>query len=167
MVARITRPHGLAGELILHLDTGRPEDVFTAGRVLGVVPKPEGLPAALTTVRGRSHGRGWRLAVEEITDRTLAERYAGREVTVSRDELPGLAKDEYFLHELTGMTVVDERGEALGKVGTVYEMPGQVMLGVAVDGKELLIPFRREMVDSVDTEAKVIAVRLPDGLLDV
>lgn len=167
MVARIIRAHGVNGGLLLRSETDHADEVLAPGRVLEVEDPRPGLPERLTVREAGPHRTGWLLRVEELTDRTLAEQYAGRNLRLGEDQLRALAEDEYFLHDLVGLEVVTEAGEALGEVGRVYETAAAPILGVGVSGRERLIPFRREMVREVDLAAGRLVVELPEGLLDI
>lgn len=167
-VATVRRAHGLEGELLVHLETDHPEDVFARDRRLHVSGGgPVGLPGNLTLTSARPHGGGWVLGFAEIPDRTAAERYGGRHLFLQREELPDPGEDEFFLHELPGMQVRRENGTPVGRVDRVYETPGAPLLGVRAEGKERLIPFRREFVAGVDRERSVIRIRPPAGLLEL
>lgn len=167
VVGRIARAHGLGGELFLQVETDHAEEVFAPGRELEVEDPRPGLPGRLTVTRARPQPRGWLLGVEEVLDRTMAEQYAGRYVTLAREELRDLAEDEYFLHDLLGLRVEDEEGRPLGSVDEVYEAPAGPILGVIAGRRERLVPFRREIVLEVDLEAGRVRVRPPPGLLEL
>lgn len=167
VVGRVVRPHGVKGALLVRSETDHPSELFVPGRALGVREPPPGAPSALTLREARPHGSGWLLETGELTDRTMAERYAGRYLTLPREELRELAEEEYFLHDLVGLTVVTTEGRALGEVGRVYETPAAPTLAVSFAGRERLIPFRREVVVAVDLAAGRLVVELPEGLLDI
>jgi 16S rRNA processing protein RimM len=167
VVARVTRPHGLNGGLLLKPETDHAEELFTPGRVLRLVEPPTGLLATLTIVEAAPHGAVWRMLSEEIADRTSAERFRGVQLAVALEELPALADNEYFLHDLIGLRVEDEEGRDLGSVREVYDGPADPLLAVTVEGRDRFIPFRREFVADVDLEAGVLRVTVPDGLLDL
>lgn len=167
VVARVARAHGTKGHLLVDPETDHAEAVFVPGRRLKVDDPPAGLPATLTISAAAPHGRTWRLEVDELADRDAALRYRGRNLSLPPTELVGLEEGEYFVHDLVGMEVVDDRTEAVGRVDEVYEAPGGILLGVEVEGKERLIPFGRATVLEVDLDARVLKVRLPAGLLDV
>jgi 16S rRNA processing protein RimM len=167
VVARITRPHGIKGWLLLQPETDHASEVFVPGRELRLVDPPEGLPEALTIVEAAPHGQVWRVLSEEVADRSAAERFRGLHLAVPQDELPELEEDEYFLHDLIGVRVAEADGRELGSVRDVYDGPSSPLLAVEVDGRERLIPFRPEFVVEVDLEAGVMRVSLPAGLLDV
>ena len=167
IVARIARAHGLEGGLVIRLETDHAETVFVPGRQLRVDDPPAGLPSELTVVEAASHGRAWRLIVDELPDRTTAEAYRGLFLSVAAGDLEELADDEYFLHDLVGLDVLDAETGPIGRVHEVYESPASVLLGVEIEGKERLIPFGPETVVAVDLEGGTVTVRLPTGLLEI
>ena len=167
VVARVTRPHGIKGGLLLQSETDHAEELFTPGRVFQLLDPPTGQPAQLTLVEAAPHGAVWRVLTEEIADRTCAEAFRGVHLTVSHEELPQLSDGEYFLHDLVGLCVEDGEGRELGSVRGVYEGSADPLLAVMVEGRDRFIPFRREFVIDVDLEAGVLRVTLPPGLLDL
>lgn len=185
VVARVKRPHGIKGGLLLQSETDHAEELFTPGRVLRLVepPRAEGpdaprrtefpdepstrLPEALTIVEAAPHGAVWRVLTDEIADRGYAERFRGVYLAVPYEELPALSADEYYLHDLIGLRVEDERGRELGSVSEVYEGSADPLLAVETEGRERFIPFRREFVVEVDLDAGLLRVTLPKGLLDL
>lgn len=168
-VAYVKKAHALDGELFVQLETDYPHEVFVEGRVFRVSGGgPIGLSADLTLVRARPHAGGFILEFAEIGDRTLAERYEGRRLSVPFDELVELAENEYFLHDLEGVRVVGPEGEELGEVTRVYPTGGRPLLGVGTDEEERLVPFVRDIVEAVDLEEEgVIRIRPPRGLLEL
>ena len=59
-------------------------------------------------------------------------------------------------------------GKAIGTLRAVDETTINTLFEVeTADGKNLLIPASKEIINSVDAERKEIAVTLPDGLLDL
>lgn len=167
-VAYVKKAHALDGELFVQIETDYPEEVFVEGRVFRVsAGGPIGLAGDLTLLRARPHAGGWILEFEEIEDRTLAERYKGRRLSLARDELVERGEDEFFLHELDGVEVLGPEGERLGEVRAVYPTAGRPLLGIGADGEERLLPFVRDFVEEVDLEEGVIRVRPPRGLLEL
>lgn len=167
IVGRIARAHGLDGSLYLKPETDSPEALFVPGRVLKVQDPRPGCSPVLTVTEARPHGAGWLLRTEELEDRVAAEACAGHLISLPREELPELAPEEFFLHDLIGLRVVAEPRGELGQVTGVYDVPGGPLLSVSVGGKERLIPFRRETVVEVDLSGRELHVRLPEGLLEV
>jgi 16S rRNA processing protein RimM len=63
---------------------------------------------------------------------------------------------------------VDEAtGRELGVVDGWQQYGGPSLLQVQVDGREVLIPFVEQICRKVDSEARIIRVDLPKGLLEL
>ena len=79
-----------------------------------------------------------------------------------------LEEDEYFLHDLPGLTLVDAEGRERGVVIDVYEGGGGILLNVRrPDGREFELPFAADICTEIDLPAKRIVVSLPEGLEDL
>jgi 16S rRNA processing protein RimM len=109
--------------------------------------------------------------VDSITD---AEKLAGLDVRIRREERAPLPAGEYYYSDLVGCKVVDwQSGERLGTVQSVEEFGGPPLLAVRKEesaGKEeddMLIPFATAICRRIDTSAQEIRVDLPEGLKDL
>ncbi len=168
MVARLRKAHGLDGEILASIDTGDPELVFAPGREFGLLEQPAGHPIqSLTLLSARPHKGGYLLRFSEVGDRVTADSVRGREITVPADVLRPLEENEFFLHDLVGLEAWREGGDRIGAVIEVYDLGGQIMLGVDVQGQERLVPFRPELVRSVDRESGRVWIDPPPGLLEL
>lgn len=193
IVARIARPHGIRGGLLLEAETDHAEALLRAGRRLDLIDAasdaragaaaradagadartdagaPAGgalRPRALTVETAKLHGRRWLVEVREVADRTAAEKLRGARLGVPREELPDLSDGGYLLHDLIGMSVC-EADMTIGVVREVYDQPGAPLLALEVDGRERLIPFEADLVVELDFEAGEVHMKLPAGLLDI
>lgn len=122
---------------------------------------------ALTVEAVRSFKGGLLLRFAGITDRNDAEILRGRTLLIPADEAEPLAADEYFLHDLVGLEVRDDDGSLLGVVKEIYSVGNGYLLGVETDGREVMVPFNRQVVRSVDTDSGVIVIEVMPGLLDL
>ena len=115
-VGRVGRPHGLDGAFFVEGPSGR-AGVFAVGAELYV----GGLPARVVVSR---RGSGSRPVIR--LDRRV-ER--GTELAVARETLPQLEdEDEYYVFQLVGLVVEEERGRVLGRVRDVLEYPANDVL---------------------------------------
>lgn len=80
-------------------------------------------PLTIATSVAIPDGPGWRLQFREIPDRTKADALRGAYLEASRPPA-GLARGEYYWHEVIGATVSDVEGRALGTVRDVYRAGG-------------------------------------------
>ncbi|MDE2945425.1 MAG: ribosome maturation factor RimM [Gemmatimonadota bacterium] len=187
IVARIARPHGIRGGLLLEAETDHAEALFQAGRRLHLIDQGADTvartdtggradataraggappPRALTVETARLHGGRWLVEVREVADRTAAERLRGARLAVPREELPDLPDGGYLLHDLIGLSVCEE-DTTIGVIREVYDQPGAPLLALDVDGRERLVPFEADLVVDLDFEAGEVRMKLPAGLLDI
>jgi len=168
VVARLRKAHGLDGEILASIDTGDPDSIFVPGREFEIAGSPAGSPIPnLTLETARPHKGGYLLRFREIGDREAADALRGREITVPADALRPLEENEFFLHDLVGLEAWREGGDRIGAVNEVYDLGGHIFLGVDVQGHEKLVPFRPEVVGSVDRESGRVWIDPPPGLLEL
>jgi 16S rRNA processing protein RimM len=60
-----------------------------------------------------------------------------------------------------------EKKKLLGKVMEVIEQPTQLLLGIDMQGKEVLVPINETTLERIDHKNQKIFVVLPEGLLDI
>ncbi len=158
VVGRITRPHGLKGELSV-LVLSEVEGRFAEG---AVVYLEDG--RALTVDSARSHRSGLLVKFREVPDRTTAERLARKVLAVPESSSPELPEGSWWDHQLVGCEVVTESGGALGTVREVIHTAANDVWSAVSDDGETLIPALKDVVVSVDTAGKRIVVREVPGL---
>ncbi len=108
------------------------------------------------------------LKFKEFNNINQVEMYKRCGLFVTRDQAVPLGKDEYFIVDLIGLTVVrDDNGEVLGELTDVLQTgANDVYVVTMADGKEVLLPVIRECVKKVDVENQQITVHVMKGLLD-
>jgi len=167
VVGRITRPHGVRGELAVEVRTDDPDLRIAPGAVLGTEPAAAG---PLTVADTRWHSGKLLVRFADVDDRTAAESLRGTLLLVDSADLEDLPDpDSYRDHQLVGLTVVGPSEAVVGNVTDVLHH-GQDLLVVAGSGPragtEILIPFVAAIVTEVDLEAGRVRVDPPAGLLD-
>lgn len=97
-----------------------------------------------------------------------AEKLRGYELYVTREHAIPLKKNEYYIADLIGMTVLTDEGNELGIIDDVLQTgANDVYVVKQISGKEVLLPAIKDCILSVDVEAKVMKVHVLDGLLDL
>ena len=150
-VGRVTKAHGLRGEVVVQLWTDLTERLDPGS----VLTTPRG---TLTVERARPFQDRWIVQFEGIVDRSQAERMRGIELAAPAVDVPG----KLWVHELVGATVADAAGNELGVVGAVESNPASDLLVLEGGG---LIPLR--FVVERDVGSGSLVVDLPEGLLDL
>ena len=171
VVGRIGRPHGIRGEVSVELWTDEPERRFADGAVLlarapagGPVPSHRTLAVAAT----RWHQGRLLVRFAELVDRTAAEGARGLDLftRVAPDERPE-DPEEFYDHQLIGLSVVTTDGAGVGVVSEVMHSGAQDLLVVRREGREdALVPFVSALVPEVDLERRQLVVADRPGLLE-
>ena len=145
-VGRITKPHGIRGEVIVELVTNRTERLTPGARF----DTPDG---ALVVERSSAHQGRWIVAFAGVPDRTAAERL--RNVVLLAEPIDD--PSSLWVHELIGSEVFDTAGVTRGTVTSVIANPASDLL--ELDGGAL-VPLRFV----VSHAARRVVVDAPDGL---
>ena len=186
VVGRITRPHGVRGEVSVEVRTDEPDRRFAVGSMLATDPAEAG---PLTVASARWNTGRLLIGFDGITDRDQAESLRGIWLTLDSAQAGSSDDpDEFHDHELIGLTVVTVSGEPVGRVTDVRHY-GQDLLVIEADrpgdaglGAErrsegsggrppgpapLLVPFVAAIVPVVDVAAGRLVIDPPPGLLEL
>ena len=173
VVGRIGRAHGIRGEVSVEPRTDEPDRRFADGAVLGVrspqgdAPTGVGRPSELTVRGSRWHQSRLLVRFGEVEDRTAAEALRGLSlvVTIDPDATPE-DPEEFYDHQLVGLTVTTTDGLHVGEVTDVVHGTAQDLLAVRTpDGRDVLVPFVAALVPVVDVRAGRVEVADRPGLL--
>ena len=66
-----------------------------------------------------------RVFFKGISSKSDAERLRGALISVPRDELPELESGEYYLFDLIGFNILDEKKDSIGNVKDVTSLPAR------------------------------------------
>ena len=155
-VGRIGRAHGILGEATIEVRTDDPEIRFAIGAEL-ITDQGN-----LKVSSARVHNGIMLLGFEGITDRNAIEKLRNTLLYAEVDiNQPGQTADDYHIQQLIGLTALLEDGSKYGTVIDVLNLPAQDCLAIKTDSGEVLIPFVRQLVPTVDLERKEIVVIPP------
>ena len=163
-LGRITKTHGIKGEVNIWLDVDYPDEYEDLESVF-VEVKNELVPYFVEKILIRPNQTI--VQFEDIDTFEKAETLVGASLYLPLDTLAELEEDQFYYHEIVGFQVVDKTLGALGKVNTVYSMQVQDLVSMEYQSKEVLIPMSDQIVLLADKEAKILHVDLPEGLIDV
>ena len=169
IVGLIRNAQGIRGEVVIESLTDAPDAVFAAGRRVFMgraIGHPDGEERPMTIETARPFKGGLMVKFAGVTDRNEAELLRGRYLFSPFDELEPPAEDEVYLHDLLGMKVELDDGTGIGEVTAYYELPQGLTLDVKTEKGSVLVPYRPEIVDRTDTEARVVIVKSDVGIFD-
>jgi len=165
-VGVIRKPHGVRGEASVESWTSS-LDRFNELTAVTLVAPDDSSTRAATIESSRAHaGRALVKFAEIATPEAVADL---RDWTIEIDESEArpLEENEYFLHDLVGLTLVDAEGRERGRVVDTEEGAGGLLLNVERDGRRYDVPFVAEICTSIDLAQKRIVVKLPEGLDEI
>ena len=158
-IAQVLKANGREGELLVGFVGMAPEDIDLEEPVFIVF---DGLPVPFYfesfTTRGNTRALVRLTGVRNLTD---AEELVGRDILAEDD----LYEDDE--DDLTGWTVLDADGTAVGTVTAHEDIPGNPCIWVETGHGEVLVPLREELVLDVDEEKETLRMEIPEGLLNL
>ena len=100
-----------------------------------------------------------------IEDINMAETLRNAYLKIKREEARKLPQDTYYIADLLGLSVYTDDGEYLGKVDDIYSTKAHDIYVVKnEEGKQILLPGRKEVIQQVDLDQEKITVHLLEGL---
>lgn len=166
-VGLITKARGLRGELAvipLTGDPGRFRKLSAAyAELAGAEPRLI-RPVAIEGVR--FHREQVFVKLAGCDDADAARLFRGAYISITADLLAPLAKGSYYIFELIGCLVYNERGEELGELTDVLETGGNDVYVVkpnraAKGGADILVPAIKSVVLEVDVARRRIVIIEP------
>lgn len=162
-VGKITKPHGIRGEVKVLSFSGQPE-LFKSYAELVLVDKT-GRRFLGVVLKCRSQGRFAIVALQGVTTRNQSDELAGAQIWIAESYLPDLDDSEFYWRDAMGGEVLTKDGKRIGTLVNLFDAGGTDMLVVQTEFGEVLIPGLQEFI--VDFDASGLVVDLPPGLLDV
>jgi 16S rRNA processing protein RimM len=161
----ITKAHGIKGEVRISLED---EEIIDLEEIESVyVLQGTGLTQFILEEVRPQPGNEVLLKFKGVATRNESELLARNPLYVAKADLPEPEEGEFYYHEIMGFQVVDDKLGALGEVIGVEPMPGQDLLRMRYQGREVLIPMAEHIVKQVDRDARTVQTHLPEGLLEV
>ncbi|WP_431239555.1 ribosome maturation factor RimM [Mycolicibacterium aichiense] len=169
VAGRVAKAHGITGELVVDVRTDDPEERFAVGNRLRLRPSRGDGGQDVVVEAVRPHGGRLLVRLRGVSDRTAADALRGHLFVVDSAELPPIEDpDEFYDHQLEGLTVRTVDGRVIGSISEVLHTAGAELLAVrGADGTEVLVPFVGAIVVSVSLADGIVEIDPPDGLLDL
>jgi len=167
--------HGIKGEIKIIPYSKMPQTLCSYDKLYfapeGKTPDGEeaaqGVEGLREVARCRLQGKYAIVALEGFADRGSAETLLGMQAYVERKALAELLQDEFYWHDLEGMTVVSDNGRTLGTVTSLFSTASYDMLVVTGKSGEVMIPAVKEFISDIDQENNRLTVVPVEGLLEI
>jgi 16S rRNA processing protein RimM len=158
----VLRPHGVRGEMVCELITDFPER-FKPGITVFI-----GDPSSPTSVlSARCDARTVTLALEHVRSRAEVDRHRGSWILVKESDAHPLPEGRYYWHQLIGLNVQSDAGDALGVLTDILETGSNDVYVVKQGDRERLLPAIPDVILNVDLTGGTMTVHLLPGLEDL
>ena len=158
-VGRVTRTHGLKGEL----------KFFPADQDYLVVQKDQQIRLGETTFKIKSV-RGVKspfiVKFEGVDSIEAAQSLSGQEVLVAKEDFESLPEGEYYRFEIEGLKAFDDTGKYYGVIEEIIATGSNDVYVVRGDGKEWLVPMIDSVVQNIDLEEGKLIFHCVEGLFE-
>jgi 16S rRNA processing protein RimM len=163
-IGKIERTFGVRGEFKVRSLSDVPGRLDKLKQVQ--VLEPTGQIVDRTVTHVRRVGSTYIMGLAGVTTPEEAGLLRGGLIQVPRRPAATLSADVYFECDLLGMTVENERGEEVGRLETILEIPDNHVFVVRKGTEEVLIPAAKRFVTSVDLARRRMLVRGIDDLVE-
>jgi 16S rRNA processing protein RimM len=140
----------------------------TAG---ALAPEASAAPREVELLNHWPHKGGIVLHFAGVDSISAAETFKGLIVAIPRAQRAALADDELYIGDLIGCALIDVAPAApvtVGEIESVDRASGPVaLLVVRGAAGEVLIPFAKSYLRSIDLRARRVEMALPEGLVDL
>mgnify|MGYP003986013989 FL=1 len=158
-VGRVTRTHGLKGEL----------KFFPADQDDLVVQNDQQIRLGETTFKIKSV-RGVKspfiVKFEGVDSIEAAQSLSGQEVLVAKEDFESLLEGEYYRFEIEGLKAFDDTGKYYGVIEEIIATGSNDVYVVRGDGKEWLVPMIDSVVQNIDLEEGKLIFHCVEGLFE-
>ena len=163
-LGKITRRHGLQGNVFLKLDTDQPE---MYNKLDSIFIEINGLLVPFFVAK-QSWSKGDTLIISyKNSTEALVDQTIGRDVFMPLSTLPKLSGNKFYYHEVIGFEIREEDGKTCGNIVSINDQTAQHYFILDLAGKEIIIPIIKDWIVELNREEKYLKMQLPEGLMDV
>ncbi|MBL8640341.1 MAG: 16S rRNA processing protein RimM [Alphaproteobacteria bacterium] len=154
LVAKILTAHGVKGFVKLRCFLEDPRDVADYNSITDDSGR-----AYKITLKNPIKG-DWVAAIDGITDRTAAEKLRGRELFITRDQLPDLADGELYLDDLIGLKALNPENIIIGEIIAIQNFGASDLLEIMPlqGGKSFYVPMAEPYFGTIDFQQGTVEI---------
>lgn len=162
LIGKLGAPHGVAGELRLFSLSDVPGRFRGLAGAVWIGAQGQTRELKIKSLRAAA---GHDLVAFAGWDRreTAAELSNGL-LAVPESERAAAPAGTYFVDEIIGLEVVDERGESLGRVQDIFQTGANDVYVVQGPRGELMLPALKSIILAIDLPGRRLVARVPEGL---
>jgi 16S rRNA processing protein RimM len=165
-IGKLGKPHGISGAFRFLLEREPKSNKKLPGHFM-IRHDDNYLPWFIKKIEWTGFNEGI-ILFEEISTPEEARAFNGNLLCLDEKNTKTFFKaSSGELDFLVGYKAILEPGAQPGTIEEVSEMPGQTLLLIKRDDKEIMVPFADEFVVAINKKKKEITFKLPEGLTDI
>ena len=163
-VGKIVGTHGIKGEVKVNSDSSFKDERYKVGNVLYLNDQDKMIKIEINSYR--PHKNLDLITFNNHTNINDVLKYVNCSIYVDEADLTELEEDEFYFEDLIDSNVVDDKGNEIGKIIDINEVPqGEILVIKKANGGKALIPFVNEFIKEIDLENKIVIITPIEGLL--
>ena len=171
VIGIITSSHGVEGKLNIKSLSDFKERFTQPGKRWIQKNNEEPIPYNLISGFKRPGKESFIISLEGIRNRNEANNLKQFKLLVKSSDMPKLEDNEFHLNQLLNLDVklfVKSEIKVIGKViDLITENNNLIVIRLNQNNKDVLIPFVKEIVTTIDRKNKYLVINPPKGLLDL
>ena len=171
VVGIITSSHGVTGKLNIKSLSDFKERFTKPGTRWIQKNSEKPIPFKLISGFKKPGKDSFIVSFKGIKNRNEADNLKQYKILVKSNDMPKLKDNEYHLNQLLDLDVklfVKSEIKVIGKVvDLITENNNLIVIKLNQNDKDVLIPFVKEIVTTIDRKNKYLVINPPKGLLDL
>ena len=171
VIGVITSSHGVAGKLNIRSLSDFKERFTQPGKRWLQKNDEEPEPYMLLSGFQKPGKELFIVSLEGIKDKTEADKLKQYKLLVKSNDIPKLKDNEFHLNQLINLDaklIIDNESKVIGKVvDLITENNNLIVIRLNQNNKNVLIPFVKEIVTTIDQKNNYLIIDPPKVLLDL
>tara|TARA_B100001287_G_C22511338_1_gene448410 strand:- start:214 stop:753 length:540 start_codon:yes stop_codon:yes gene_type:complete len=171
VIGIITSSHGVGGKLNIKSLSDFKERFTLPGKRWIQKHDEEPIPYNLISGFQKPGKDSFIISLEGIKDRNEANNLKQYKLLVKSDDIPKLKDNEFHLNQLLNLDVKLYKESEIKVVGKVVDLITEnnnlIVIKLNHNNKNVLIPFVKEIVKTIDKKNKYLIIDPPKGLLEL
>lgn len=161
----VAKLHGFKGEVSFFLDVTDPGEYASLDSVF-IDINGQLTPFFISSIQLKPKSFAT-VKLEGIDTENDAKNLVRKNLYLPLTDLPELEGTSFYDHEVVDFQVVDVTFGPVGTLQQIIDLPVNPLIQIDANGKEVLIPLVKGLVQKVDRENKVLTVKAPEGLIAI
>lgn len=160
-IGSIQKPHGIRGEVKVFPKTEFVKERFKVGLLVDLDLNGKVIQVEIESVR--MHQGSVLVKFKGLDTLNDVEFFHKGEIYIDKEDRHPLPKGEYYFSDLMGCEVYSDLMR-IGKVTEMIDNPAHPIMRIAMDDREVLVPFNKTFVAGVFLDVNRIDINWMEGL---